>query len=86
MRPGMFVTATFHGQAKEKRVAVPSTAILHLHDRDWVYVPTKDKKFRRIEVKGGEMLPGNLQEILSGIVAGDQVVSNALEFQNAVEQ
>ena len=32
------------------------------------------------------MLPGNLQEILSGIVAGDQVVSNALEFQNAVEQ
>ena len=39
MRPGMFVTATFHGQAKEKRVAVPSTAILHLHDRDWVYVP-----------------------------------------------
>jgi len=27
MRPGMFVTATFHGHTKEKRVAVPSTAI-----------------------------------------------------------
>ena len=86
MHPGMFVTATFHSQKKEKRAAVPATAVLHLHDRDWVYVPTKDKKFRRIEVRGGEMLPGNMQEILSGLVAGDQVVSNALEFQNAAEQ
>jgi cobalt-zinc-cadmium efflux system membrane fusion protein len=86
MRPGMFVTATFHGQKKEKRAAVPATAILHLHDRDWVYVPTKDKRFRRVEVRGGEMLPGNMQEIVSGISPGDQVVANALEFQNAVEQ
>src|SRR5271154_5733198 len=39
MRPGMFVTATFHGQQKETHAAVPATAILHLHDRDWVYVP-----------------------------------------------
>ena len=75
MRPGMFVTAIFHGQTKEKRVAVPSTAILHLHDRDWVYILTKDKKFRRVEVTGGDMLPGNMQEILSGIAPGDQVVS-----------
>jgi cobalt-zinc-cadmium efflux system membrane fusion protein len=86
MRPGMFVTATFHGQKKEKRAAVPATAILHLHDRDWVYIPTKDKKFRRIEVRGGEMLPGNMQEIVSGISPGDQVVASALEFQNAAEQ
>jgi cobalt-zinc-cadmium efflux system membrane fusion protein len=86
MRLGMFVTATFHGQKKERRAAVPATAILHLHDRDWVYVPIKDKKFRLTEVKGGEMLPGNMQEVLSGLVPGDQVVSNALEFQNAVSQ
>jgi membrane fusion protein, heavy metal efflux system len=86
MRPGMFVTATFHGPKKEKRAAVPATAILHLHDRDWVYIPTKDKKFRRIEVRGGDMLPGDMQEILSGLVPGDQVVTNALEFQNTVQQ
>jgi cobalt-zinc-cadmium efflux system membrane fusion protein len=86
MRPGMFVTATFHGQTKERRTAVPATAILHLHDRDWVYVPTKDKKFRRVEVTGGDMLPGNMQEIVSGLAPGDQVVSNALEFQNTVQQ
>ena len=86
MRPGMFVTATFHGQSKVRRTAVPATAILHLHDRDWVYIPTKDKKFRRVEVTGGDMLPGNMQEIVSGLAPGDQVVSNALEFQNTVQQ
>jgi cobalt-zinc-cadmium efflux system membrane fusion protein len=86
MRPGMFVTATFHGEKKEHRAAVPSTAVLHLHDRDWVYVPLGDKKFRRVEVTGGAMLPGSMQEILSGIAPGQQVVTNALEFQNTAEQ
>jgi hypothetical protein len=32
------------------------------------------------------MLPGNLQEVVSGIKAGDRVVSNALALQNTVEQ
>jgi membrane fusion protein, heavy metal efflux system len=41
---------------------------------------------RRIEVKGGAMLPGNMQEILSGVSVGQEVVSNALEFQNTVQQ
>jgi cobalt-zinc-cadmium efflux system membrane fusion protein len=86
MRPGMFVTATFHGREKEKRAAVPATAILHLHDRDWVYVPVKDNQFRRTEVKSGDMLPGGMQEIISGVAPGQQVVANALAFQNSVEQ
>jgi membrane fusion protein, heavy metal efflux system len=86
MRPGMFVTATFHGREKETHTAVPSTAILHLHDRDWVYVPAGEKQFRRLEVTGGDMLPGNMQEVVSGIAPGQQVVANALEFQNTVEQ
>ncbi len=86
MRLGMFVTATFHGRKKETRAAVPATAILHLHDRDWVYVPMKNSQFRRTEVVGGDMLPGNMQEIVSGIAPGQQVVANALEFQNSAEQ
>jgi cobalt-zinc-cadmium efflux system membrane fusion protein len=86
MRPGMFATAIFHGPQKETRAAVPATAILHLHDRDWVYVPLKGIQFRRVEVVGGDMLPGNMQEIVSGIGPGQQVVANALEFQNTVQQ
>jgi len=86
MRPGMFVVATFHGEKKETHAAVPATAILHLHDRDWVYVPAGEKRLRRVEVKGGQMLPANRQEILSGISVGQHVVANALEFQNTVQQ
>jgi cobalt-zinc-cadmium efflux system membrane fusion protein len=86
MRVGMFVTATFHGQKKETHALVPAAAILHLHDRDWVYVPAGDKKFRRVEVVDGKILPGNMQEVISGIKPGEQVVQNALVFQNTVEQ
>jgi len=86
MRPGMFVTATFHGRKKETRAAVPATAILHLHDRDWVYTPVKGNQFRRTEVVGGDMLPNAMQEIVSGLAPGQQVVGNALEFQNTAEQ
>jgi cobalt-zinc-cadmium efflux system membrane fusion protein len=86
LRFGMFVTATFHGSVKEMRVTVPASAILHLHDRDWVYVPADGGRFRRVEVIGGKMLPGNIQEIVSGIKPGQQVVSRALIFQNTTEQ
>jgi cobalt-zinc-cadmium efflux system membrane fusion protein len=86
MRLGMFVTATFHGQKRELYTAVPATAILHLHDRDWVFVFTKDKKFQRVEISGGTTLGGNMQEVVSGLQPGVQVVQNALVFQNTVEQ
>ena len=86
MRVGMFVTATFHSQKKEMHAAVPGTAILHLHDRDWVYVPAGGKKFRRVEVTSSGGLPNNMQEIVSGLQPGQQVVSNALVLQNTVEQ
>ena len=86
MRPGMFVTATFHGRQKQKFSSVPATAILHLHDRDWVYVPLNGNQFRRTEVVGGDMLPGNMQAVLSGLQPGQQIVANALEFQNSAEQ
>jgi cobalt-zinc-cadmium efflux system membrane fusion protein len=86
MRLGMFVTATFHGDQTERRATVPASAVLHLHDREWVYTPGQANHLRRVEVVSGIMLPGNLQEIVSGIKPGDQVVSNALVLQNTVEQ
>ena len=86
MRFGMFVTAMFHGEAREQHAVVPATAVLHLHDRDWVYTPEPGNRFRRVEVNGGAMLPGNQQEILTGIKPGQQVVANALVLQNTVDQ
>jgi cobalt-zinc-cadmium efflux system membrane fusion protein len=86
MRVGMFVTATFHGHKKETHTVVPASAILHLHDRDWVYVPDGEKKFRRVSVVAGISLPNHSQEIVSGVQPGQRVVSNALVLQSTVEQ
>jgi len=86
MKVGMFVTATFYGKKPETHAAVPASAILHLRDRDWVYVPLGGANFRRVEVVSGKMLPENLQEVISGIRPGEKVVQSALVFQNTVEQ
>jgi cobalt-zinc-cadmium efflux system membrane fusion protein len=86
MRVGMFATATIHGKTLQTHVQVPATAVLHLHDRDWVYIPAGDGKFRRVSVRGGDTLPDNMQEILSGINAGQQIISNALALQNTADQ
>ena len=86
MNVGMFVTATFHGRHLEQHAAVPADAVLHLHDRDWVFVPDGDKAFRRVAVTPGKMLPGKQQEIISGIAVGQEVVANALSLNSTVEQ
>lgn len=85
MRIGMFATATFRGQRKETHSQIPAAAIMHLQDRDWVFEPAPDKKFRRVEIHSGEMLPNKMQEVLSGLQAGQQVVSNAIVLENTFE-
>jgi membrane fusion protein, heavy metal efflux system len=85
LRPGMFATATFYGAKKEVRAAVPASAVLHLHDRDWIYAAAGGNKFRRLEVVSGEMLPNQMQEILSGLQPGQKVVASALALQNTVD-
>jgi cobalt-zinc-cadmium efflux system membrane fusion protein len=85
MKVGMFVTATFRGQTEQTNVAVPASAILHLHDRDWVYVPAPGNKFRRVMVVGGAPLQGGMQEVISGISVGQQVVVNPLPLQNTID-
>jgi len=86
LRIGMFATATFYGKQPEMRAAIPADAILHLHDREWVYRPLGGGRFKRAEVVSGRMLPDRQQEVISGLKPGDQVVANALALQNTVEQ
>ena len=86
LRIGMFATATFYGKHPETHASVPASAILHLHDREWAYVPMGNGHFRRVEVRTGNMLPDKQQEVISGIKPGDQVVVSALNLQNTVEQ
>jgi membrane fusion protein, heavy metal efflux system len=88
MRMGMFAKATFRGQTRQMHTLVPASAILHMHDRDFVFVPAPDNKFRRVEVVTGDLLPDktDVQEIKSGIEPGQQVVSNALVLDHVLSQ
>jgi membrane fusion protein, heavy metal efflux system len=88
LRLGMFVRATFRGQTTEMHTIVPASAILHMHDRDFVFIAAPDKKFRRLEVVSGDLLPDNLnlQEIKSGLQPGQQVVTNALVLDHVLTQ
>ena len=88
LRLGMFAKATFRGQTTEMHTVVPSSAVLHMHDRDFVFLPAPGKKFRRLSVVSGDVLPdnSNLQEIKSGLKPGEQVVTNALVLDHVLAQ
>ncbi len=87
LRIGMFASATFHGAKAQTVVTVPGNAILHLHDRDYVFLPSSATgEYHSTVVKTGQTFPGGSVEIQSGLSAGQQVVANALELQNAAGQ
>jgi len=87
LKIGMFVSATFDSKTQQTYAAVPADAVLHLHDRDWVFVPAaSNNQFKRLEVRGGKILPNGKQEILSGLEPGQKVVTNALSLESTVSQ
>jgi cobalt-zinc-cadmium efflux system membrane fusion protein len=86
LKLGMFATATFTGRSKQSFPVIPADAVLHLHDRDWVYLPAGGNQFKRTQVTAGKMLDGNRQQILSGLEPGQQVVTNALLLETAGNQ
>jgi membrane fusion protein, heavy metal efflux system len=85
MKIGMFATATFYSMKNQTFTSVPATAILHLHDRDFVFVPAPNNMFQRVEVTSGDQLPNQMQEVLTGLQPGQRVVSNALSLQTAID-
>jgi len=86
LRPGMFAVATFRSRRATERIVVPSTAIMRLHDKDWVFCKESDKHFRRREIQADGVAPNGMQEIRQGVKAGDEVVVNALEFSTEVAE
>ena len=81
MRPGMFAVATFRSQTARLITLAPPSALLRLHDRDWVFRPIDGgKRFRRFEVRGGPQTSDGMQEILSGLQPGEKIVAQALQL------
>ena len=50
IRPGMFAAATFRSRKSQSRIVIPSTAVMRLQDKDWVFRKDGDHQFRRVEV------------------------------------
>src|SRR5271169_6369531 len=86
MRAGMFVTATFRATRPVDRIVVPASAVVHLHDKDWVFVPAGGNQFRRVAVQLGLQGKDGAQQVVSGLSSGDRVVTNALQFSSAAEE
>ncbi len=86
LRPGMFAVARFRSHKKADRVVVPATAIMRLHDKDWVFRKEGDKNFRRVMVQADGLAPDGMEEIREGVKAGDEVIANALEFSTEVAE
>jgi membrane fusion protein, heavy metal efflux system len=86
MRAGMFVTATFRARQPVERVVVPASAVVHVHDKDWVFLPVGGNRFRRVAVQLGPVEKDGQQQVISGLKAGDEVVTNALQFSSAAEE
>jgi membrane fusion protein, heavy metal efflux system len=86
LRPGMFAVATFRSRKSQPRIVIPSTAVLRLQDKDWVFLKESPQQFRRVEVHArGESADG-LQQVQDGLNAGQEIVANALEFSSAVAE
>jgi cobalt-zinc-cadmium efflux system membrane fusion protein len=86
LRAGMFVTATFRSQNPVDRIVVPASGVVHLHDKDWVYVPAGGNQFRRVAVQLGQQEKDGPQQVIRGLKPGDQIVTNALQFSSAAEE
>ncbi len=86
LRPGMFAVATFRSKKLTDRTVVPSTAIMRLHDKDWVFRKEGEKRFRKVAIDADGLAPDGMQEIRQGVKPGDELVTNALEFSTEVAE
>jgi cobalt-zinc-cadmium efflux system membrane fusion protein len=86
LRIGMFATGALQGSKPQQETAVPSGAVLQLHDRSYVFEPAGDATFKRVQIKTGATLPGNLLVVEAGLNVGQRVVGNALDLENTADQ
>jgi len=86
LRPGMFAVATFRSSRSQARLVVPTTALIRLQDKDWVFRKEGPQRFRRVEVRTLGGTSNGLQPIQDGLKAGEEIVTNALEFSSAVAE
>ncbi|MEN9402449.1 MAG: hypothetical protein RL091_1152 [Verrucomicrobiota bacterium] len=76
LRPGMFVDVSFSSQLSSDAVLVPDMAVLRSGERNTVFVALDGGFFDPREVQLGARSEGGFYEALSGLKAGDRVVTS----------
>jgi len=76
LRPGMFVDVRFSAQLDDDAVLVPDMAVLRSGERNTVFVALDGGFFEAREVKLGVRSEGNNYQVLSGLKAGERVVTS----------
>lgn len=76
LRPGMFVDVHFTSQIAASAVLVPDLAVLRSGQTNTVFVALDGGAFEPREVQLGERSQGNFYQVLSGLSAGERVVTS----------
>ena len=76
LRPGMFVDVNLTSQIADSAVLVPDIAVLRSGERNTVFVALEGGFFEPREVKIGARSQGGFYEVLSGVDAGERVVTS----------
>ncbi len=88
-KPGMFVTANMDGMKNENKevLTIPTSAVLWTGERSVVYLKTNPNQtvFEMREVVLGNQM-GNEYEVLEGLSAGNEVVTNGTFTVDAAAQ
>jgi membrane fusion protein, heavy metal efflux system len=87
LRPNMYAQAKFRSRKVRSTLVVPSTAIMRLQDKDWLFRKEGQNQFRKTEVHTHGASEDGLQQLQDGpLEAGDEVVANALAFSTSVAE
>ena len=76
LRPGMFADVRIPAQLADDAVLVPDVAVLRSGERNTVFVALPGGAFEPREVKLGARSENNFYEVLSGLAAGERVVTS----------
>jgi Cu(I)/Ag(I) efflux system membrane fusion protein/cobalt-zinc-cadmium efflux system membrane fusion protein len=77
LRPGMYADVVVQGPPVKNAVAVPQSAVIRSGERNIVFVDLGDGRFEPREVDLGVKGEGDRIQIVNGIAAGEEVVTQA---------